>query len=112
LQDCGQPKAKVAAAFIERRCAGTKVTWHNKKIQEFAPAWYRKFDLVVAGLDNVAARSWLCETLWDLADCDADGEVDFSTIIPMIDGGTEGFGGQVRVFVPTMVRGCCCSRAH
>merc|ERR1719445_2386519 len=82
------------------RCKDVKVKWHNKPIQEFAKTWYRQFDIVIAGLDNIKARSWLNETLVDLVQYDEDGDPDFDTIIPLIDGGTEGFQGQSRLFIP------------
>jgi len=101
MKDVGQPKAKVAAEFIMKRCPWVKCQWYDTDITKFAKTWYRKFDLVIAGLDNVEARAWLNETLTDLVKFDKDSkEVDWDTAIPMIDGGTEGFNGQSRFFLP------------
>lgn len=108
-KDVGQPKAKAAAEFIMNRCKGVEVKWHNKPIQEFPRSYYRQFDLVIAGLDNVAARTWLNETLCDLVQYDADGDLDYETLIPLIDGGTEGFKGQTRMFLPHLTSCFECS---
>ncbi|CAE7780128.1 uba3 [Symbiodinium necroappetens] len=108
--DVGKPKAEVAAAFINRRLGhiGTKVTPHVGKIQDFDETFYRKFNLLIAGLDNIAARRWMNATLHDMIDR-TSGEPDPSTIIPLIDGGTEGFKGQARVIIPSMTSCFDCS---
>lgn len=108
--DVGKPKSIVAAAFVNRRCGhlGVKVTPHFGKIQDHDDAFYREFNLIIAGLDNIAARRWMNATLHDMVD-KSSGEVDPSTIIPLIDGGTEGFKGQARVIVPTMTSCFDCS---
>jgi len=54
----------------------------------------------IAGLDNIKARSWLNETLVDLVKYDEDGDPEYESVIPLIDGGTEGFKGQSRMFIP------------
>jgi ubiquitin-activating enzyme E1 C len=104
--DEGKSKAEVAAARIQEAVPDCKVTYFCRKIQTFPKSWYLSFNVVIAGLDNQAAREWLNQTLCDLV-CwkeDEKGNVgpDPDSIIPMIDGGTEGFQGQARIFFPTM----------
>eukprot|EP00927_Polykrikos_kofoidii_P067937 TRINITY_DN63367_c0_g1_i1.p1 TRINITY_DN63367_c0_g1~~TRINITY_DN63367_c0_g1_i1.p1 ORF type:complete len:486 (-),score=70.09 TRINITY_DN63367_c0_g1_i1:75-1388(-) len=108
--DVGKTKARVAADFINRRCGhlGVKVTAYVGKIQDHGESFYRQFNLIIAGLDNIDARRWMNATLHTMVDR-SSGEVDPSTIIPLIDGGTEGFKGQARVIVPTMTSCFDCS---
>lgn len=93
--DVGKPKATVAAAFINARVPGANVTPHHANIMDFDASFYSQFNLVVAGLDSIDARRWLNSLLVDMVDPE-----DPSTIIPLIDGGTEGFQGQARVIIP------------
>merc|ERR1712232_580893 len=99
-----------AAAFINKRLGhlGVKVTPHVGKIQDHDESFYREFNLIIAGLDNIAARRWMNATLHDMVKR-VSGEIDPSTIIPLLDGGTEGFKGQARVIVPTMTSCFDCS---
>jgi len=100
-KDVGKFKAEVAAEFINNRIPGTKVTPHNCKIQDFDEDFYRGFHLVVCGLDSIVARRWINGMLVSMLEWDDDtGELDKSTIIPLIDGGTEGFKGNARVIYP------------
>jgi ubiquitin-activating enzyme E1 C len=77
-----------------------KITPHCFKIQERSKEWYKQFNLVIAGLDNIAARRWLNKTLNDIVEFDDEGQIKAETVIPLIDGGTEAFMGQSRVFFP------------
>jgi molybdopterin/thiamine biosynthesis adenylyltransferase len=90
--------------------------WYHKKLQDFRPLWYSQFHFVMAGLRDGKARSWLnqaspqqpacrliaeallsaVQTLVDLARFDADGDVDWSTVVFFVDGSCERFSGQVR----------------
>ncbi len=99
-KDVGGYKAEVAAKFIMSRCKGVNVKYKTKRLQEFGRSFYQSFHVVIAGLDNVEARSWLNNQLCDLVRYDQDGEVDWETVVPMIDGGTTGFMGQARLFIP------------
>ncbi|EWC45250.1 hypothetical protein DRE_05977 [Drechslerella stenobrocha 248] len=92
--DVGKSKAEVAAAFVMKRVRGVNITPFNCAIQDKDDDYYRQFKIVVCGLDSVEARRWMNATLVNL--------VDDETLIPLIDGGTEGFKGQSRVILPTI----------
>jgi len=57
--------------------------------------------MVICGLDSIVARRWLNGMLMSLLVYE-NGELDQASVIPMIDGGTEGFKGNVRVILPGM----------
>ena len=97
--DVGRFKAEVAAEFINKRIPGCRVSPHNCKIQDFDEDFYRGFHLVVCGLDSIVARRWINGMLISMLEYDDDGELDKSTILPLIDGGTEGFKVNIRVVV-------------
>jgi ubiquitin-activating enzyme E1 C len=99
-KDTGRPKSVVAAEFIQKRCKGVKVKAHNCNIMEKDKKWYKRFNIVIAGLDSIEARGWLNRMLIDCIEYDEDGDIKWDTVIPMIDGGTTGFRGQARVIFP------------
>lgn len=98
--DIGRPKAEVAAEFIERLVPDCKVVAHHNKIQDFDPIFYNKFNIVICGLDSVEARRWINSMMVALLVYDESGELDQSSVIPLIDGGTEGLKGNARVILP------------
>jgi ubiquitin-activating enzyme E1 C len=63
--------------------------------------FYRSFNLVICGLDSILARRWINGLLLSLLEYDEQTKtLDQSTIIPLIDGGTEGFKGNARIILP------------
>lgn len=110
--DVDHYKAEVAAKFVMRRCPDVKVEFYTNPIQEFPVSWYQAFNVVIAGLDNIEARRWLNKTLVDLVRLDpTTGEPIPDSLIPLIDGGTEAFNGQARVFMPHITSCFECSMA-
>lgn len=103
-EDIGQPKADVAARAINRlQLEGCLVTPYNRRIEAFDSEFYAQFQFIISGLDSIGARRWLNSMLVSLLKYDVQtGELDQSTVIPLIDGGTEGFRGSVRVILPGM----------
>jgi len=82
------------------RVPGCNVTAYNVPIQDFDSEFYNGFHIIVAGLDNIAARRWLNTMVHSLVEFDSEGNPDPSTVKPLIDGGTEGFRGQARIILP------------
>lgn len=99
-KDIGQSKAEVAARFVNERIRGCNVVPHFAKIQDFDESFYSTFHIIVCGLDSIIARRWINGMLISMLQYDEDGQLDESTIIPLIDGGTEGFKGNARVIMP------------
>jgi len=126
-KDIGRHKSVTAAEFISNRCPSIKVTPYpnpngkvtieeseydatSGKIQDYDADFYQNFNIIIAGLDNVEARRWINALLCSLVEVDDAGEIeDPSSIIPMIDGGTEGFKGQARLILPRITSCFECS---
>ncbi|KAL4226530.1 NEDD8-activating protein uba3 [Mactra antiquata] len=100
-KDVGRPKADVAADFINTRIPGANVTPHYAKIQDYDESFYRGFHIVVCGLDSIVARRWINGMLVSMLQYE-DGELQQESLVPMVDGGTEGFKGNARVILPGM----------
>lgn len=103
MSDVGTSKAQTAANFINQRCgAWINVVPHHCKIQEKDVHFYKQFDIIISGLDNIEARRWLNATIVGLVQYDDDGDIDPTSIIPIVDGGTEAFAGQARFILPKL----------
>lgn len=102
--DVGRPKATVAAECVMRRVGGVNIEPHYCAIQDKDADWYRQFQIIVMGLDSIEARRWLNAMACSLVhmEPDAGGALvpDMTSVIPLVDGGTEGFSGHVRVIYP------------
>eukprot|EP00271_Cylindrocystis_brebissonii_P009693 TRINITY_DN2477_c0_g1_i1.p1 TRINITY_DN2477_c0_g1~~TRINITY_DN2477_c0_g1_i1.p1 ORF type:complete len:444 (-),score=58.52 TRINITY_DN2477_c0_g1_i1:452-1783(-) len=98
--DVGQPKATVAARKIMQRVKGVTVVPHYCRIEDKDTEFYRDFQIIVLGLDSLDARSYINSVVCGFLEFGPDGEVDQTTIKPMVDGGTEGFKGHARVILP------------
>ncbi|GME77257.1 unnamed protein product [[Candida] boidinii] len=99
VEDIGKSKSEIAVNYIKKlRCGGIdkslQIKSHFNKIQDFDDGFYQEFDIVICGLDNIEARKWINKKLIDIA--------NNGKIIPMIDGGTEGFQGSLKVIIPTV----------
>lgn len=108
----GKSKAIVAAEFIMERVPGCVVTPYFGKIQDKSTEYYSQFSIIICGLDSVEARRWVHTrsfTQMNAKVLEIYDPLDPSTLIPMIDGGTEGFKGQARIILPTMTACYECS---
>lgn len=100
MSDVGKSKAQAAADFIMKRVPGCVVTPHQGMVQEKDEDFYKQFKIIISGLDNIEARRWLNSLIVGMVEYDDEGEIVPSSIIPLIDGGTEGLRGQGRVILP------------
>ncbi|XP_060526705.1 NEDD8-activating enzyme E1 catalytic subunit isoform X2 [Cylas formicarius] len=99
-KDVGVAKAQVAADYVNKRVAGCQVTPHKCAIEELDSEFYRQFHVIVCGLDSIVARRWINGMVVSLLNYDENGVLDQSSVVPLVDGGTEGFKGNARVILP------------
>ena len=97
MKDIDQYKAVVAAKAVMERCPGVNITTSTEPCQNYDDEFYKQFQVIIGGLDNVDARRWLNMMVHSIVEWDGD-EPEVSTMF--IDGGTEGFQGQARVIHP------------
>ena len=76
-----------------RECFIQKIV--DETSSHYEEGFYEQFDLVICGLDNLEARQWMSDKLISqvkpkLTDDQRRIVLNPSTVIPMIDGGTEG----------------------
>ncbi|GAU92787.1 hypothetical protein RvY_04825 [Ramazzottius varieornatus] len=56
--DIGKSKAECAARFINERIPQCNVQAYCNRIEEFDEEFYRRFPIIVCGLDSIQARRW------------------------------------------------------
>lgn len=103
-KDIGRSKAEVAAEAVKRRVPKVQIVPHFCSIQDLPDSFYRKFQIIVCGLDSVAARRWINAKVVELVDIE-----DPKSLRPLLDGGTEGLRGQARVILPGLTACYECS---
>ncbi|XP_066252487.1 NEDD8-activating enzyme E1 catalytic subunit [Euwallacea similis] len=101
-KDIGMSKAEVAAKYVINRIQGCQVEPHFCAIQDKSEDFYRQFNVIVCGLDSILARRWINGMIVSLLNYDENDVLDQSSLIPLVDGGTEGFKGNARVILPGM----------
>lgn len=100
-KDVGRMKAEVAKEFILKKKPDLNIKSHTCAIQEKDSEFFNQFKIVIAGLDNIKARRWINALLHELVEFDEETEeIIPSSVIPLVDGGTEGLKGQSRVIIP------------
>jgi len=111
-KDVGSSKAEVAAKFVRDRCGDDiEIVSTIGLIQDQPVEWYKTFQLVICGLDNVEARRWINDLLLSFVKFDDQGKPEMETVIPLLDGGTEGFKGHSRVIIPGVTADMGCGPA-
>lgn len=99
-KDIGKPKAVVAAEVMAQFVPDCEVVAHYAKIEDFDASFYSLFNVVICGLDSIEARRWINKTMVDILRYDESGNLDITSVIPLIDGGTEGLKGNARIILP------------
>jgi len=74
-KDIGKSKSAVAAAFVQNKLPHVEIESYNCKLQDMDEDFYDQFNVIIGGLDNVDARSWLNKTVHDLCEFNADGTI-------------------------------------
>lgn len=85
-EDKGLSKAETAARRLRELNESTKIIWQHKKLQDLPTSLYEAADVIACGLDNWQGRIFLNAKSVELNK-------------PMVDGGTFGYQGHVRVIV-------------
>ncbi|PNW82850.1 hypothetical protein CHLRE_06g296983v5 [Chlamydomonas reinhardtii] len=84
----GQSKANTAAAVVQGFCPGASITPYHANVKEgrFDVDFFRRFDLVLNGLDNLEARRHV-------------NRLCLAAERPLVESGTAGYLGQVTVHI-------------
>jgi len=98
--DIGKYKAEVAAAFVKKLIPSCQIVARNCPIQELSDEELKSHHLWISGLDSAKVRKWVNDKVIELIEYDNEGLPNTASIIPFIDGGTEGMRGQMKFHYP------------
>ena len=106
-RDVGKPKSEVAVQYMRHKFPKKTFTSHFKRAQSLPDLFYRQFDIVLLGVDNVEVRKWMNDAV---SRCSVvrlpdsltsnPNESEFVLLqgliesIPLFDTGTEGYKGH------------------
>lgn len=99
LEHIGQYKASIAASQIHKMYPSVTCHYMCCQIESLPMNFFTQFCLVICGVDTVETRQWLNGQLYNLP-----------IIIPMIEAGTEGWMGHVRLVIPKRTACLYCTR--
>ena len=101
-EDLGNPKALLLATHLTSK-TNKKLVGHIKRIEEMEIEFFNDFHIIFSCFDNVFARRHLNGKLLHRfrANILSNPDISFDSFIqPLIDGGTEGYEGHIRVILP------------
>lgn len=83
-QHVGRSKSEVAAEAVKKFCPGAQITAHQANIKDatFDVDFFKDFDMIMNGLDNLDARRHV-------------NRLALAANVPLIESGTQGYKGQV-----------------
>lgn len=90
----GKSKAIIASETVKSKFCNINIQPYFCKIQDFDDNFYKDFTIIVCGLDSIEARRWINMKIIQIAKI-------YNKVIPIIDGGTEGLQGSVKIIIPT-----------
>eukprot|EP00758_Cryptobia_borreli_P002760 Tbor_TRINITY_DN3264_c0_g2::TRINITY_DN3264_c0_g2_i1::g.23742::m.23742/K10686/UBE1C, UBA3; ubiquitin-activating enzyme E1 C len=101
-EDIGKPKATAAVNRILSNFPGYDITAHFGKVQDKPPNFFQQFDFVLIGVDSIEARVWMNRMIaslqmWTYEDGKYIANDGYP--IPIIDGGSEGLMGNIRLIL-------------
>lgn len=100
IEDCGQPKARVAAERINARDGRTHAKFIATAIQDVPIRTIAKFDLIISTVDNIDARRWInmaVMVIWQRHSRGGNSQPTEELRPWLVDGGSQELYGHVRV---------------
>ncbi|KAK1938607.1 ThiF family domain containing protein [Babesia divergens] len=100
IEDCGQPKARVAAERINARDGRTHAKFIATAIQDVPIRTIAKFDLIISTVDNIDARRWInmaVMVIWQRHSRCGNSQTTEELRPWLVDGGSQELYGHVRV---------------